>query len=92
MTTKATLLLIGLCVALAFHYVAQKMLLKKGWEAENPKPYINRLMINGAGLLVIGIGALIMATKPFGLFGILIFIEGAVCVTFGRKLSKRPKN
>ena len=91
MTTKGIILLIALCVALAFHYVAQKLLLKKGWEAENPKPYINRLMINGAGLIVIGAAALIMATQPFGLFGILVFIEGAVCVTFGRKLIKRPK-
>lgn len=89
--SKVTLLLIALCVALAFHYVAQKLLLKKGWEAENPKPYINRLMINGAGLIVLGIGALIMAVQPFGLFGILIFIEGAVCVSFGRKLIKKPR-
>ena len=90
--SKATLLLIVLCIALAFHYVAQKMLLKKGWDAENPKPYINRFMINGAGLIVIAIAALVAAKPPYGLFGILVFIEGAVCVTFGRKLSKKPKN
>ncbi|MDZ8119194.1 hypothetical protein [Pontiella agarivorans] len=90
--SKTTLLLIVLCVALAIHYVSQKTLLKKGWEAENPKPYINRFMINGAGLIVIAIAALIAAKPPYGLFGILIFIEGAVCVTFGRKLSKKPKS
>ena len=90
--SKATLLLIVLCIALAFHYVAQKMLLKKGWDAEDPKPYINRFMINGAGLIVIAIAALAAAEPPYGLFGILVFIEGAVCVTFGRKLSKKPKN
>lgn len=90
--SKATLLLIILCLALAVHYVAQKTLLKKGWEAENPKPYINRFMINGAGLIVIAVAALIAAKPPYGLFGILVFIEGAVCVTFGRKLSKKPKN
>lgn len=78
-----------LCVALGIHYVSQKTLLKKGWEAEDPKPYINRFMINGAGLIVIAIAALVAAKPPFGLFGILIFIEGAVCVAFGRKLSKK---
>lgn len=89
--TKVTMLLIVLCAALAMHYVSQKVLLKKGWESDNPKPFINRLMINGAVLIAIGIGALIVADKPFGLFGILVFIEGAVGVTFGRKLSKKPK-
>ncbi len=86
-----TLMLIILCVALAGHYVSQKLLLKKGWESDNPKPIINRLMINGAVLIVIAIAALMTAEKPYGLFGILLFIEGAVSVTFGRKLSKRPK-
>ena len=89
--TKPTLLLILLCLALAVHYVSQKTLLKKGWAAENPKPYINRFMINGAGLIIVGIAALVAAKPPIGLFGILVFIEGAVCVTFGRKLSKKPK-
>ncbi len=84
-------MLILLCVALAVHYVAQKALLKKGWDAADSKPYVNRFMINGAGLIVIAIAALIAAKPPYGLFGILIFIEGAVCVTFGRKLSKKPK-
>ncbi len=80
-----------LCIALAGHYVSQKILLKKGWEAEDTKPYINRLMINGAVLIIIAIAALVVAKPPFGMFGILVFIEGAVCVTFGRKLSKKPK-
>jgi|APSaa5957512622_1039677.scaffolds.fasta_scaffold429528_1 hypothetical protein len=84
-----TLLLILLCVALAGHYASQKLLLKKGWESEDPKRYVNRLMMNGAVLIVVaGIG-LLAAGHPYGLFGILIFIEGAVSVTFGRKLSKK---
>jgi hypothetical protein len=89
--SKETILLIGLCVALSLHYVSQKGLLKKGWVSDDPKKYVNRFMINGAGLIVIAIAALLKAKPPFGLFGILIFIEGAVCVTFGRKLSKKPK-
>ncbi|MBT8042090.1 MAG: hypothetical protein HKP10_07355 [Kiritimatiellales bacterium] len=80
-----------LCVALAGHYVSQKILLKKGWEAADPKPFINRLMINGAILIIIAIAALLIARKPYGMFGILLFIEGAVCVTFGRKLSRKGK-
>ena len=89
--SKATLLLIVLCLTLGLHYVSQKVLLKKGWESDDPKKYINRFMINGAGLIIIAIAALVTAKPPFGLFGILVFIEGAVCVTFGRKLSKKPK-
>lgn len=85
----STVLLIILCVALAGHYVSQKMLLKKGWESDNPKKTVNRLMANGAVLIVIAIAALLTAKPPYGLFGILLFIEGAVCVTFGRKLSKK---
>ena len=89
--SKETILLIILCLALGLHYVSQKLLLKKGWESADPKKYVNRFMINGAGLIVISIAALVAAKPPFGLFGILVFIEGAVCVTFGRKLSKKPK-
>jgi len=88
---KIPIMLIILCIGLAGHYVSQKLLLKKGWESENPKPIINRLMINGGILIVIAIIALLTADYPFGLFGILLFIEGAVSVTFGRKLSKKPK-
>ncbi|MEI6891882.1 MAG: hypothetical protein V5783_06900 [Pontiella sp.] len=89
--SKETLFLIVLCLALALHYVSQKMLLKKGWNSNDPKKYVNRFMINGTGLIVIAIAALVAAQPPFGLFGILIFIEGAVCVTFGLKLSKKAK-
>lgn len=78
-----------LCVALAGHYVSQRILLRKGFEAENPKPIINRLMINGAILIIIAIISLLIARPPYGLFGILLFIEGAVSVTFGRKLSRK---
>ncbi len=83
------IMLIVLCVALAGHYVSQRLLLQKGFTAENPKPIINRLMINGAVLIIIAIAALMTAEKPYGLFGILLFIEGAVSVTFGRKLSRK---
>ena len=83
------IMLIILCIALAGHYVSQRLLLQKGLVAENPKPIINRLMINGAILIIIAIVALMTAEKPYGLFGILLFIEGAVSVTFGRKLSKK---
>lgn len=82
-------MLIILCAALAGHYVSQKLLLKKGWESDNPKPIVNRLMMNGAVLIIIAIAALMTAEYPFGLFGILLFIEGAVSVTFGRKLSRK---
>ncbi|MEE9368616.1 MAG: hypothetical protein V3V05_07090 [Pontiella sp.] len=82
-------MLIILCIALAGHYVSQKLLLKKGLESDNPKPIVNRLMINGAILIVISIVALMTAEPPYGLFGILLFIEGAVSVTFGRKLSRK---
>lgn len=78
-----------LCIALAGHYVSQKLLLKRGWESDNPKKYVNRLMINGAVLIALAIAALVIAEKPYGLFGILLFIEGAVSVAFGRKLSKK---
>ncbi|VGO19879.1 hypothetical protein [Pontiella sulfatireligans] len=84
-----TLILLLLCIALAGHYVSQKLLLKKGWESDDPKRIVNRLMMNGAVLIFIAIAALLMADPPYGLFGILIFIEGAVSVTFGRKLSKK---
>jgi hypothetical protein len=84
-----TVILVILAFALAGHYVSQKLLLSKGWKADNPKPYVNRLMINGAVLIIVAVAALIAAKPPFGLFGILIFIEGAVSVTFGRKLSRK---
>ena len=82
-------MLIVLCVALAIHYVAQKQLLAKGWSSANPKPQINRLMINGSTLIVFSIFAFIAYRYPYGLFGILLFIEGAVCFAFARKLYKK---
>ncbi|HEY5653161.1 MAG TPA: hypothetical protein VIR63_02185 [Pontiella sp.] len=84
-----TLMLIVLCLILSGHYVSQKALLNRGWESENPEPYINRLMLNGAVLIVVAVIALLIAIDPYGLFGILIFIEGAVCITFGRKLKRK---
>jgi hypothetical protein len=76
-------------VALAGHYISQKLLLAKGWKADDAKPFIKRLMLNGGLLMTVAIAALIVARKPFGLFGILLFIEGAVCFAFARKLSKK---
>jgi hypothetical protein len=83
------IMLFILCIALAGHYVSQKLLLKKGWESDDPKPIVNRLMANGAVLIIIAIVALLTAKHPYGLFGILLFIEGTVSVTFGRKLSRK---
>lgn len=83
------IVLIILALALAVHYVAQKQLLAKGWKEEDPKRIINRLLINGVTLIVLSIFAFIAYSYPYGLFGILIFIEGAVCLAFARKLSKK---
>lgn len=80
-----------LCFALTGHYLSQKMLLAKGWRSDDPQPQIRRLFINGAVLFVVGVAALSVAEKPYGLIGILVFIEAAVCVAFGRKLSRRSK-
>lgn len=84
-----TIMLILLCIALAGHYVSQKLLLAKGWKADDPKPFIKRLSVNGAILMVVAVAALVIAAKPYGLFGILLFIEGAVCIAFARKLGKK---
>jgi hypothetical protein len=81
--------LIILCVVLAGHYLTQKMLLARGWKAENTKPYIKRLVMNGAMLIIVAIAALVVAEKPYGLFGILVFFESAVCFAFARKLSRK---
>jgi len=86
---REQLILIVLALALAVHYIGQKQLLAAGWKAENPKPQIKRLLINGTTLLVFSVFALIAATAPYGLFGILLFIEAAVCFAFARKLSKK---
>ena len=87
-----TIILIVLCVALAVHYIGQKQLLASGWKSDDPAPQIKRLMINGSTLLVFAVLALVAARAPFGLFGILLFIEGAVCFAFARKLSKKAKS
>lgn len=86
---KDTWILIVLAIALAVHYVGQKQLLAAGWKAEDPNPQIKRLMINGTTLLVFSVFALVAARAPFGLFGILLFIEGAVCFAFARKLKRK---
>jgi hypothetical protein len=86
---KENLILIVLALALAVHYIGQKQLLASGWKAENPKPQIKRLLINGTTLIVFSVFALVAARAPYGLFGILLFIEGAVCFAFARKLSRK---
>ncbi|HSR88416.1 MAG TPA: hypothetical protein VLL07_05640 [Pontiella sp.] len=86
---KETLILIVLALALAVHYIGQKQLLALGWKVDDPKPQIRRLMINGTILIVFAIFALVAARPPYGLFGILLFIEGAVCFAFARKLSRK---
>ena len=86
---KENLILIVLALALAVHYIGQKQLLASGWKAENPKPQMKRLMINGTTLIVFSIFALVATRAPYGLFGILLFIEGAVCFAFARKLSRK---
>lgn len=84
-----SVLFIVLAVALIGHYLSQKSLLAKGWLAVDPQPQIKRLGINGAVLFVVAIVALTTAEFPFGLVGILIFIEAAVCVAFARKLRNK---
>ena len=81
--------LIVLCSALAGHYLSQKLLLARGWKAEDPKPYLRRLITNGCLIIVVAIAALVVADYPYGLFGILLFIEAAVCFAFARKLGRR---
>lgn len=81
--------LIVLCVALAGHYLSQKLLLARGWKAEDSKPYIKRLTVNGSLIIIVAIAALVVADYPYGLFGILLFIEAAVCFAFARKLSRK---
>ena len=89
--TKITLLLAVLCIALALHYVSQKMLFKKGLESDNPKNYTSRFLINGAGLIVVALAAVVAAPPPTNLFGLLILVEGAVCIGFAIKLKKAGK-
>ncbi len=81
--------LIVLCIALTGHYFSQKMLLARGWKADDTKPYIRRFIINGVMLIVVSIAALSVAERPYGLFGILLFFEAAVCFAFARKLSRK---
>jgi hypothetical protein len=87
--TTAMIILVFLAFALAGHYISQKLLLARGWKTDDPAPIIKRLMFNGGTLIVVAIVALIAADYPFGLFGILLFIEGAVCFAFARKLKNK---
>ncbi|MBN2161805.1 MAG: hypothetical protein JXR25_13220 [Pontiellaceae bacterium] len=89
MNISPTVMLIIVCFALAMHYMSQKLLLAKGWKSDDAKPYIRRLIINGGLIIVVAVVSLIIADSPYGLIGILLFIEGAVCLAFARKLSKK---
>jgi len=84
-----TIILVILAFALAGHYLSQKLLLAKGWTAIDATPQIKRLSINGGVLFVIALVALTTAEFPYGLIGILLFIEAAVCVAFARKLRNK---
>ena len=86
---NTTLMLVVLAVALAGHYASQKVLLAKGWLAMDATPQIKRLSINGGVLFVIALVALTTTEFPYGLIGILLFIEAAVCVAFAKKLRNK---
>ena len=86
-TVVITLAVLG--IALIGHYMSQKVLLAKGWLAEDASPQIKQLNMNGGVLFVISIIALTTATFPYGLVGILLFIEAAVCVAFAKKLRNK---
>jgi hypothetical protein len=87
--TTVIIMLVVLGVALVGHYLSQKTLLAKGWLAVDASPQIKRLSINGGVLFVISIVALTTATFPYGLVGILLFIEAAVCLAFAKKLRNK---
>lgn len=87
--TLPTLMLIGLAIILFGHYLRQKSLLAKGWAADDAKPHIKLLVLNGAMLLALALAALIIADWPYGLIGILLFIESAVCFAFAKKLRNK---
>ena len=85
----ATFMLVGLAVVLTGHYLRQKSLLAKGWKADDARPHIKILTLNGGMLLGLAVMALIMADWPYGLIGILLFIESAVCFAFAKKLRNK---
>ena len=85
----SAVMLVVLVAALIGHYLTQKSLLAKGWLAVDPQPQIKRLGLNGAVLFVVALVALMTADFPYGLVGILLFIEAAVCVAFARKLRNK---
>jgi len=84
--TLSPLMMFGLIIILIGHYLRQKSLLAKGWLAEDAKPHIKVLMLNGGMLLLLAGVALILADWPYGMIGILLFIEAAVCFAFAKKL------
>jgi len=87
--TTIVIMLIALGIMLIGHHRSQKALLAKGWKADDPKPHIKRLNINGGALLALSIVALTTAEFPYGLIGILLFIEAAACLAFAKKLRNK---
>ncbi len=88
-STQITWVLLVLFIALIGHYITQKSLLAKGWLADDPSPQIKRLSINAGILFIIALAALMAAAFPYGLIGILLFIEAAVCTAFAKKLRNK---
>ena len=81
--------LVVLCIALAGHFFSQKMLMKRGSESEDRKPFIKRLVMNGIMLAVVAVLALIIAERTYKPFGILMLVEAGVCIFFAFKLKKQ---
>lgn len=88
---KEIIILILVTFALGVHFVGQKQLLKNGLNEENPKRKINRLLINGSSLIAFSIFIFIAYSYPYSFFGLLMLIEGAICLAFAHKLFKKNK-
>ena len=84
-----TLLIITTILILLGHHLTQKKILKISIHKENPKNEINRLIFNGIILMVLAIISLMYYVSPYGLIGILIFIESSVSFSFAYKLIKK---
>ncbi|MBN2704654.1 MAG: hypothetical protein JXR23_10635 [Pontiellaceae bacterium] len=79
-----------LVMALTAHFFFQRLLLAKGMASENPKPIIQRLFINGIGLAMLAVFALLQETRSqYGMLGLLILFEAGVCTCFALTLLKR---
>ena len=52
-------------------------------------PHIKLLTLNGGMLLLLAVVTLTLADRPYGLVGIFLFIEAAVCFAFAKKLRSK---